>query len=474
MQRTPSRRLFLAGAGVTLALPFLPSALWSRRAGAGTCVPPRRFMAWFAPNGMVMDNWTPVTAGMGWAPSTILGPLKPIRNKMLVVTGLDHESIAVPQPSPTGTPPDPEVAGTGCFLNMVPVDGHAIDTTRTSLDQVLLPVLNGPDCGAPGPWLPSVQIGIDGNSGLCGMADCSFSRTISWKNGMALPCIYDPAQLFDAMFAGGTDIAARQAAARKSILDSVVAEAKSLSVTLSPSDRLKLDEHTTLVRNLETRLQRTGKTIGTTSDFACSHPSRPPSTLNATPSTVVPASFPLFTQLMQIAFACDITRSITFMIGSALSNDDYEFLIGASTPHHLLSSGAGSASSLAALTTIDTWEIQQAAGLLAALDNTMEADGKSVLDHTTFYMSSDIADGVAKNHWDMPVILAGGASGGLKVDGRHINYFPTLPVPRVAGVGPRNPNQNTGQVFISILHAHGILQDTFGLATGGPLPELMP
>ena len=102
----------------------------------------------------------------------------------------------------------------------------------------------------------------------------------------------------------------------------------------------------------------------------------------------------------------------------------------------------------------------------------IEADGQSILDHTTFYMSSEVADGQAGNHWDMPVLIAGGASGGLRVDGRHINYIPQMPFPRPF-VGPQS-SVETGRVFISILQAHGIMQDTFGMATGGPLPELMP
>jgi len=476
MRTRQSRRLFLAGAGVTLALPFLPSALWSRRAGAATCVPPRRFMAWLAPNGMNMPDWTPTTAGMGWTSTPILAPLEPIRNKVLIVTGLDHEAIAVPEPSPTGNPPGPYAAGTGCFLNMVPVDGHdATDPTRISLDQALLPVLNSADCGAP-PSLTSISIGLGGDNIICDYADCAFTRALSWNSGMVLPAIYDPALLFDAMFAPGNDIAARRAIAqRKSILDSVLAEARSLSVKLSPSDRLKLDEHTTLVRNLETRLQRTGKSrVAVPSgagDEACM-PARPgPLPLGPlTLSSLFEYDFRLFVDLMAVAFQCDITRAITFRIGA---DSDYAFLVGGrpyTAPHRTLSA---SGSDLAALTKIDAYEITQAAALLQKLDSVVEADGQTVLDHTTFYLGSDIADGVAKNHWDMPVILAGGASGGLKVDGRHVNYIPQLPFPRPL-VGPRNPNQNTGQVFISILHAHGILQDTFGLATGGPLSELMP
>jgi hypothetical protein len=181
--------------------------------------------------------------------------------------------------------------------------------------------------------------------------------------------------------------------------------------------------------------------------------------------------------MMVLAFACDITRAITFMIGNAASNNDYAFLFGGvSTPHYATANAENDAGNLAKLTTIDTFVIAQAAALLQRLDGIAEADGQSILDHTTFYLGCDVADGSMKNHWDMPVIVAGGASGGLRVDGRHINYFTganALTFPRPL-VGPRNPNQNTGQVFISMLEAHGIASTTFGLATGGPLPELMP
>lgn len=426
-------------------------------------------MAWYLPDGMVMNNWTPATTGTGWTPSPILAPIAPIANKVLVLTGLDHENIAVPPPPAPVI--DPDVAGVGCFLNMIPVSGRMTDPTRTSIDQALLPVLNASGCGAPP--LSSMQIGIQGDNGLCGEANCEFSREISWQNGVALPNSYDPNTVFDAMFSGMAP------QGRKSILDSVLAQAKTLSITLSSSDRLKLDEHFTLVRNVETRLQRLGKSgVGGTTGPSCATPPRPSFDallLDAglTPSGRFAADFSLFVDLMAIAFQCDITRSITFMAGSATTGNSYQFLTGSPTPHHTLSQ-QGDPASLAELTQIDTYEIQQAAAMLTKLDSIIEADGQSILDHTTFYLSCDVADGQAGNHWDMPVLLAGGASGALKIDGRHINYTPSLALPRTVEVGPRNPNQNTGQVFISILQAHGIMQDTFGMATGGPLPELLP
>jgi uncharacterized protein DUF1552 len=471
MSPRPSRRSFLAGAGVTLALPFLPSALWSRRAGAAVCTPPRRFMAWFAPNGMVMNNWTPPTTGTGWASSPILAPLAPIQNKLLVLTGLDHQDIAVPPP-PAPVVTDNYTAGTGCFLNMIPVSGYGTDPTRTSLDQALLPVLNDPACGTT--LLPTgLQIGMSGPNGLCALVNCNFSRMISWNRGVAMPCTGDPASLFLEMFGGPPQTSQW----RTSILDSVVAQAKSLSITLSPTDRLKLDQHLTSVRNVETRLERIGKTNANNAiGMSCTPPSSPTAPYGSTASAAFASEFDLFVELMALAFECDITRSITFMIGGAHSQNDYAFLVGSPATQYTLiqaEEDAGPAS-LAQLTEIDTYQMQQAARLLARLDGVIEADGQSILDHTTFYMSCDVADGPTGNHWDMPVVLAGGASGALKIDGRHINYTPSLTLPRTVEVGPRNPNQNTGQVFISILQAHGIMQNTFGLATGGPLSELTP
>lgn len=471
MSTQQSRRLFLGGAAVTLALPFLPSALWSRRAGAASLTPPRRFMAWFVPNGMVMNNWTPAATGTGWAMPTILKPLEPVRNKILILTGLDHQQTAEPADPPAG-----HGSGTGCFLNMMSVNGHETDKTRNSIDQVLLKTLNA----GTAPLLTSLQIGVQGDNGLCDRANCDYSRSISWINGVPQPNIYDPRVLFDRMFAGASPSAsagdaALRLAERKSILDRVLGQIQSLAPKLSASDAARLDEYTTSIRNLEVLIQKQATNTST-----CTTPARPPSMMplnydrGITPSSILMNNVPLFIELMAVAFQCDITRSITFMLGNGTSNNDYAFLFNnSSTPHHGTSHHMGAASALTKLTTIDTWEMTQAATLLQKLDGMMESDGKTVLDHTTFYLSSDIGDGNNHNHWDMPVLLAGSASGGLKVDGRHINYTPTLALGANRPlVGPHSTTQ-TGQVFISFLQAHGIMQSTFNMATGGPLAEIM-
>jgi hypothetical protein len=111
----------------------------------------------------------------------------------------------------------------------------------------------------------------------------------------------------------------------------------------------------------------------------------------------------------------------------------------------------------------------------------MESDGTTVLDNTIFYLCSDIGDGANHNHWDMPVLVVGGTNGlpdasQLAINGRHINYYSAtdLPLPRTSTnyVGPRNPNQNTAQVQLQFLAAHGLPATTFGLYTGTGLTEM--
>jgi hypothetical protein len=279
-----------------------------------------------------------------------------------------------------------------------------------------------------------------------------------------------------ALAAGAADLAQRQAL-RKSVLDYVLDQTRSLTTRLSVADRLRLDEHTTLVRNLETRLQRIGKSPASRPiSLSCSPPTRPLDSavqeFNGAPSSYIQTTFPILVDLMATAFECDITRSIAFMIGTGNSENDYAFLTDSPTPHHTTAlAETSSGPNQAKLVEIGGYEIQQAARLLTRLDAALEFDGQSILDRTTFYLSSNVADGQALNHWDMPILLAGGSGTGLKIDGRHINYIPQMPFPRSL-VGPRSAIQ-TGRVFISILQAHGIRQDTFGLSSGGPLPELM-
>jgi hypothetical protein len=274
------------------------------------------------------------------------------------------------------------------------------------------------------------------------------------------------------------------------VLDLVLTDTQSLSAKLSPGDNLMLQHYQQAVRDLETQLMN----VSTAAPLTCKVPTAPATGLGPTAATggshaVIPSSFittdvPLFLQFMALAFTCDITRAITFMLGNGTSNLDYQYLMGTSTAHHGTSHHGGTPSKLAALTQIDTQEITWLATLLKSLDSVMESDGTTVLDNTTVYVSCDIGDGATHNHWDMPFLLAGGASGQMKIDGRHINYYSgaQMPLPRALTnyAGPRNPLYSTAQVHETIMQAHGLPSATFGQAgtaaeygPSGPLPELM-
>src|SRR6478735_5131634 len=477
-----SRRLVLRGVGgVAMTLPFLESALWTRRSGAQNMVAPRRFVAWFVPNGMNMQTWTPVLgskAGVtNWVATPALAPLEAIRKKILIVSGTDNQAITEP-----GNPPGGHGSGTGIFLNGLSVYGNTTSNARTSVDQLLLPALNPP--GGSQTKFPVLNLGLQGDNGLCDRTDCTFSRAISWLKGAPQPNIYDPGLLWDKMFKGFVPASAgssadasadakRLIADQTSILDLVKGQADTLGTKLNPSDKRKLDEFSASVRALELQIQNMSNSP---LNSACTPNARPKAgeTLNfdrgVTPSTILQNHMPMFTELMKLAFQCDMTRAITFMLGNGTSNNDYAFVTGSSTPHHATSHHDGNADKLKKLTQINVWEMQQVASLLSSLDKIPEGDG-TLLDHTTFYMGSDISDGSTHNHWDMPVLVAGGGAGKMKVDGRHVNYVTHTTTPR-ALVGPKG-GPVTGRILLSIMAAHGLVQDTLGSVTGGPLSELM-
>jgi hypothetical protein len=126
---------------------------------------------------------------------------------------------------------------------------------------------------------------------------------------------------------------------------------------------------------------------------------------------------------------------------------------------------------LAKLKEIGRWEMEQFARLVTRLDAVVEANGKTVLDNTVIYLSSEIADGNTHNHYDNPTLLVGGAAGKLRIDGSH-HMYTNMPFPRPL-VGPRG-GPHTIKAFVAILNAFGIADDTFGDGSAsGPLPELV-
>ncbi|MFM2418263.1 MAG: hypothetical protein RL385_2986, partial [Pseudomonadota bacterium] len=265
--------------------------------------------------------------------------------------------------------------------------------------------------------LPSLELGIDGGStaGNCdnGYA-CAYTRNISWSApSTPMPKMTNPQLVFDRLFAGADAGASaaeveKRRAYKKSVLDLVLSDAQSLSLKLGTTDQAKLDEYLTGVRELEQQ-------IGTSmAQVSCDPGTRP--------GTNLPYATHVKTMcdLMVLAMQCDVTRYFTFMLGNGLSGRTYPDL-GITRGHHEISHHGNDPTNLAELTKIDTWEIERLAYLMTKLKALTEAGGTNILHNSAIFLSSDISDGNAHNHDEMPIVLAGHGGGALK-PGRHIAY----------------------------------------------------
>jgi hypothetical protein len=420
-----------------VGLPLLASLQPRRARGAGT-VPRKRFVAFYLPCGIVMNNWTPAQEGAAWT-SPILAPLDAHRGKTLILSGLNN----LPGRSDGG---GDHAAGTGSFLTCRHVykTAGADISNGISVDQVLAPVLS------EGLAFPSLELGTDGGSsvGDCDTGySCAYARSIAWAGPQSpLPKQTSPAAVFDRLFAGydpdatEAEIAKRQLY-RTSVLDGVVGEATSLHPKLGKTDQQKLDEYLTSVRELEQRIAG-GANV-------CRPGDRPGSSLD------FPGRSRAMADLIAIAFECDLTRVVTFMLGNAGANTVHS-QIGVAEAHHELSHHQGVQYNLDRLTEINTWEMGELAYLLGKLAAIDDGDGMTALDNSIVYCSSEIEDGDAHRHTNLPVVVAGGAGGAI-----------------ATGVHRRYAGEPLADLFIALMTALGAPQTTFGDDGTRPLASML-
>jgi hypothetical protein len=436
-----SRRLFLGGAGAAVALPFLES-LRGRKARGGGAEAPKRFLGYYVPCGMVMNNWTPAATGAGWVAKQILQPLDTpaLRPKVSILSGLDNR----PGRSEGG---GDHAAGTGSFLTCTHVRKTAGSDilNNISLDQVLAPVLS------EGLSYPSLELGTDGGSavGDCDTGySCAYARSISWAGPTTpLPKQTTPRAVFDRLFAGydaeatAAEIAKRQLY-RTSVLDHAVGQAGSLRTQLGKTDQAKLDEYLTSVRELEVRVA--------TPPRICMPGTRPADNLSFA------ARARAMADLMVVAFQCDLTRVITFMLGNAGSGATHP-QVGVTESHHEISHHMMAQSNFDKLTLIEQWEVGELAYLLGRLDAVEDSPGVSVLDNSIVFFSSEIEDGDAHRHTNLPVVMAGGGAGTM-IQGTHTRFPTGTPL---------------ANLFLSFLQALGAPQARFGDDGTAALTQVM-
>ncbi|MFT6396289.1 MAG: hypothetical protein ACJAYU_001032 [Bradymonadia bacterium] len=434
-----SRRTFLGGAGATIALPYLeamvPAGTRSAYALDGV---PKRALYYYVPNGIHMPDWTPAATGTGFELTPTLASLAPHREDLLLLSGLANNPA-----NPDG--PGDHAAGTGSFLTATHVyktEGSDI-SNAISVDQVMANALGSATT------LPSLQVGAEGGGSVGGCDSgysCAYSRNISWAGpSTPLPKISRPQLLFDRLFAGGdpSETAEQEEARRRyrgSVLDYALDEANSLHSSLGVSDQAKLDEYMTGVRELETRIESSDD------ERECGAPDIPVGGIDAEQTIT------LLTDLMVLAFQCDLTRFTTFMLGNAGSNRQFPFL-GISEGHHGISHHQGVVENHAQLSTINEWEVRQFAYLLERMKAVEEPDGTTLLENSMVFFSSEIEDGNSHSHSNLPVLMAGQCQGTIET-GRHVRY---------------SDNEPIGDLFVSQLDKIGVEVDEFGDDGTGPL-----
>jgi hypothetical protein len=414
-----SRRTVLRGVGLTMALPWLESlpAWGSTVARDGIPGPfPKRFGVLFMGNGINGNHWWAKGSGAEMKLSKSLAPLAPLKKKITVINGLFNKPAVG-----MGIHP----AQTGNLLSGVPIQKGPIVRSGITMDQVL--------ANRVGQETPQSSIVLACEQPLTGYHETNFSMAysshISWQTaGSPVPSEVYPSLAFDNLFEN------RGRLCNQSILDRVRARAASLCREVSSSDRARLDEYLTSVREVEKRIERMPG-------------ARPVFSMNR-PQNGLPEDLREHTRLMcdiiALAFQTDKTRIASLLLARDLSSLYYPFL-DVREGHH----GASHDDLSDGYERISRFHLSQLAYLAGKLDAMPEGEG-SVLDNCCLLWLSNMWAGWKHDNMKVPVVLAGGLGGTLET-GRALDYL-------YAG----DDNRKLCSLYLSIMDRMGVTLDRFG------------
>ena len=404
------RRTVLRGVGTAMALPLLDGMVPALTALANTpAAPTKRLGVITFPNGAPGEYWTPQTAGAGfeWTPS--LRALAPVREHVLVMSGLDSVG-AEPGRGTTHSQ-----AASALLTGARPrrTTGAALEL-GISMDQV---AATSEGLGRE-TQMPSLELSLEGGDTVYGVATCDggFSCAYlnnSWANETTpMPRETNPRIVFERLFGdvGSTSVAERRARVKRqrSILDAVMGKVAHLEVGLAPYDRRKLDEYLETVREIERRIQVAEQRVD-----------------RELPAVASPAGIPvsyeehakLMFDLMVLAYQTDMTRVISFMVGREESGATYP-QVGVTEPHHPLSHHRDNPEKIQKLAKINAYHMQLFSEFLVKLQSTPDGDG-SLLDHVMLLYGGALRNSNKHTTEDLPILVVGGGCGELQ-GGRHV------------------------------------------------------
>ncbi|MEO8597128.1 MAG: DUF1552 domain-containing protein [Candidatus Solibacter sp.] len=422
-----SRRTVLRGAGVTMALPWLESL----PAFADTTAPgtfPKRFAVLFMGNGVNEDHWGSEGSGAEMTLSKTLQPLEPLKSKINVIHGLFHRRA-------TGMGIHP--AQTGCLLNGAMIQKGAIVKAGVSVDQMIANKI--------GQDTPLSSMVLACEQPMTGYHETNFSLAysshISWQSpDSPVPNEVYPSLAWDALFEN------RGTLRNLSILDRVRDEAESLTRKIASTDKAKLDEYLTSVREVEKRVEGMRKSKDVADDLAKKN-NKPVLSMER-PANGLPEDFREHTKLMcdliAIAFQTDKTRVASLLLARDLSALFYPFL-QAPVGHHM----ASHENNNDVYERVTRFHLSQFAYLAAKLDGMKEGEG-TVLDNSCLMFLSNMWIGRKHDNTRLPLVLAGGLGGTLKT-GRTLDF-----------VKAADDDRKMSSLYISLMDRMGIKVDRFG------------
>ncbi len=400
------RRTLLKGIGATIALPLLDAMTPALAALNQTAArPPLRACFVFVPMGAGMVHYTPPGEGKLTDLSPILDSMTPYKDYLTVVTNL--------QIKPAYTAGSGNHASSNCSFLCCAAPKATSGTDfylATTVDQLIAQEI-GRDTR-----LPSLELSMDllEQVGVCddGYA-CAYMNSISWSSpATPLPTEADPRVVFERLFGeGGT--AEQQLAAteeRRSLLDSVVEDLARLQRKVGPSDRTKIDQYLTSVRELERRIETAEQNIGVELPDL-ERPLAAPSEWEA--------HVRIMYEFQALALQADITRVISFQMAREVSTRTYP-QIGVPEPHHPLSHHQEDPVRIAKLALINAHHMSLFSEFIGKLKEIPEGDG-NLLDHTMCFYGSGMGNSSAHDHTNIPIAILGKA-GGLIKGGQHIRY----------------------------------------------------
>ena len=422
--RRISRRSVLRGLGATIALPWFESLpVWGAVPKSSSNEPPVRFACVFAGNGFASKHWWAEGEGEAMKLGEVLEPIAPFREKLVFIRGLFNANARG-----CGI----HSCQTGNLLTGAKLESGGRIRAGVSVDQRLAQHFSGQT------KVPSLVLGCEKPyAGIHKGYSMLYSSHISWSAPTTpAPLELYPAAAFDSLFGDG---GVRRSDA--SLLDAVLADAKSLRREVSTTDQRKLDEYLDSIREVERRIEAAGKDRrleGFRPTLQKPDMKRPADDIPQDIDT----HMSLMADLLVLAFQTDTTRVATLKLNNDHSGMRFPNLGVDHIIHHLLSHEDENPDWLK----VNQFFVKHVARIVERMDSIQEGE-RTLLDNTMLLFCSSMLTGGHDNS-QLPVVLCGRAGGQLQT-GRVLNYL-------------ESDNRKMSSLYLSLMDKAGLHLDRFG------------